>query len=68
MQRLDVLPLTLQASERAGELLAELAFSGKLIEYRDAMIAGIVLESGMTFVTRNKSHFERIPKLKIEGW
>ena len=66
LQRLDVLPLTLSASELAGELMATLAQKGETIEYRDAMIAGIVLDSGMTLVTRNKKHFSRIPGIKIE--
>jgi tRNA(fMet)-specific endonuclease VapC len=66
LQRLDVLPLTLKASELAGELMATLAQKGEIIEYRDAMIAGIVLESGMTLVTRNKKHFARIPGIRLE--
>ncbi len=68
LQRLDVLPLSLQASESAGSLLADLAAQGQIIEYRDALIAGIVLESKLTLVTRNKEHFGRIPKLKLETW
>ncbi|MHB1868496.1 MAG: type II toxin-antitoxin system VapC family toxin [Nitrososphaerales archaeon] len=68
LQRLDVAPFTLQSSERAGEILADLARSGELIDYRDAMIAGIVVESGLTLVTRNRKHFARIPKLKLEAW
>ena len=68
LQRLDVLPFTLQASESAADVLADLAAGGEIIDYRDAMIAGIVLESGLTLVTRNKRHFSRIPKLKLEGW
>jgi len=66
LQRLDVFPLSLGASERAGELMANLAHKGEIIEYRDAMIAGIVLELGMTLVTRNKKHFARIPGIKLE--
>ena len=65
LERLDVLPLTLKASELAGVLMADLAQKGEIIEYRDAMIAGIVLELGMTLVTNNKKHFATIPGLKI---
>lgn len=68
LQRLDIVPLDLRSSERAGEILAELAANGEMIEYRDAMVAGIALESGLTIVTRNKKHFSRIPKLRIEEW
>jgi tRNA(fMet)-specific endonuclease VapC len=66
LQKLEVLPLTLGASELAGELMADLAQKGEIIEYRDAMIAGIVLELGITLVTRNKKHFVRIPRIKLE--
>jgi len=68
LRKLEVLPLSLEASETAGEILAGLASYGEGIDYRDAMIAGIVLESGFSLVTRNKKHFARIPKLKLETW
>jgi len=68
LQKLDVLPLSLKASEIAGEILSELASDGEIIDYRDALIAGIVLEIGCTLVTRNRKHFARIPKLKLEAW
>src|ERR1700756_2987994 len=56
LQKLEVQPLSLVASETAGEILADLAIEGEAIDYRDAMIAGIVLESGVSLVTRNKKH------------
>lgn len=68
LHKLDVLPVTLPGSELAGELMADLARQGEIIEYRDAMIAGTVLELGMILVTRNKKHFARIPKIKLEVW
>jgi len=39
--------------------------SGGAIDVRDAMQAGICLETGMTLVTRNVSHFERVPGLQL---
>lgn len=66
--RVDVVPLSSQSAERACEILASLATSGELIDYRDALIAGIALESGLTLVTRNKKHFSRIARLKLEAW
>lgn len=66
--RLDVIPFDLRSSEKAGEVLADLAERGEMIEFRDAMVAGIALESGLTLVTRNKRHFAKIDRLRLETW
>jgi tRNA(fMet)-specific endonuclease VapC len=68
LDRLDVLPLNLESSERAGEALASLANTGETIDFRDALIAGITLVNGLSLVTRNKEHFARIKGLKLEHW
>jgi tRNA(fMet)-specific endonuclease VapC len=59
------LTLTRKAGLRAGALLAELRGRGEAIDVRDAMQAGICLETKATLVTRNASHFERIPGLRL---
>ena len=59
------LMLTRKAGLRAGALLAELRGRGEAIGVRDAMQAGICLETGSTLVTRNASHFERVPDLSL---
>lgn len=65
---LDVLPLDLEASERASELLADLTSTGEQIDFRDALIAGTALANRLPIVTRNKEHFARIKSLKVEPW
>lgn len=60
-----VLTLTRKAGLRGGALLHELRRRGEAIDVRDAMQAGICLEAGVTLVTRNASHFERIPDLRL---
>jgi tRNA(fMet)-specific endonuclease VapC len=60
-----LLTLTRRAGLRGGELLGELRRSGEEIGVRDAMQAGICLETGATLVTRNVTHFERVPDLQI---
>ncbi len=60
-----LLTLTRKAGLRGGALLGELRQSGEAIDVRDAMQAGICLETGATLVTRNVSHFERIPGLQL---
>lgn len=68
LERLDVIPLDMDTSQRAGEIAANLASKGETIDYRDAMIAGIALVKGLTLVTRNVAHFSRIRNLKLEPW
>jgi predicted nucleic acid-binding protein len=60
-----LLTLTRKAGLRGGALLGELRQSGEAIDVRDAMQAGICLETGAMLVTRNVSHFERIPRLQL---
>lgn len=68
LARLDVLPLDCESSKKAGEVLAELSEAGKIIDFRDALIAGVAIANGMPLVTRNKEHFTRIRGLKLESW
>lgn len=60
-----LLTLTRKAGLRGGALLHELRQGGQSIDVRDAMQAGICLEVGVALVTRNVSHFERIPGLRL---
>lgn len=60
-----LLTLTRKAGLRGGALLGELRRIGEAIDLRDAMQAAICLEAGATLVTRNVSHFERVPGLKV---
>jgi tRNA(fMet)-specific endonuclease VapC len=60
-----LLTLTRRAGLRGGELLRELRRSGEEIGVRDAMQAGICLEAGLTLVTRNLAHLERVPGLLL---
>lgn len=60
-----LLMLTRKAGLRGGALLGELRGGGEEIGVRDAMQAGICLEAGATLVTRNVSHFGRVPGLRL---
>jgi len=60
-----VLTLTRKAGPRGGALLRELRQGGEAIEVRDAIQVGICLEAGVSLVTRNVSHFERVPGLRL---
>lgn len=60
-----VLTLTRRAGLRGGALLHELRSRGTPIDVRDAMQAGICLEADSPLVTRNVSHFDRVPGLRV---
>jgi hypothetical protein len=47
---------------------AALARLGRQIWIHDVYIAATGIRRGPTIVTGNKSHFERVPKLKVEGY
>ncbi len=68
LERLIVFPLDLASSRRAAEISAKLVAKGETIDYRDAMIAAIAMENGLTIVTRNHMHFRRIKGLQIKVW
>ena len=59
-----ILPLTASASRRGVQLLKQYVLSHGL-SIPDALIAGIVLESGGQLVTGNKRHFEFIDGLAV---
>ena len=59
-----ILPLSRPIVERFARLKAELAHSKQLIGDVDTLIAATALHHGLTLVTRNRRHFERVPGLK----
>jgi len=52
----------------AGDILAFLDRRGQPLSLPDVLIAATALEAGLTLVTANVRHFERIPQLKVENW
>jgi predicted nucleic acid-binding protein len=68
LSRVDILPLGEAEAVRAGDLLASLEAHGKPIGIEDVWIAATALEHGLTVVTRNLKHFQRIPGLRSESW
>ncbi len=68
LERLDVLPLSMESSERAGENSAYLASQGESVDFRDATIAAVAVSNGLTLVTNNKNHFSRFRDLELESW
>lgn len=65
---LAVVPLSLPTAGLApvyGRVLAGLQRRGEVIATMDLLIAATALVEGAPLVTRNASHFERIPDLRV---
>lgn len=65
---LPVLAFDEPAARSYGQLRATLEKAGTPIGDADLRIAAIALVHGLTVVTANVRHFERVPGLIIENW
>lgn len=65
---LEVLPYDVEAARRYGRLAAGLLDRGVPIGLEDTMVAAHALARGLTLVTHNRRHFERVKGLRIEDW
>ena len=63
-----VLPLDQRAADRFAAVAVSLARRGEPISTFDTLIAAHALSLGLTLVTNNTRHFERVAGLKIENW
>ena len=68
LPNLPVLPFDASAARRYGEARAELERRGTPTGDADLRIASIALARGLTIVTGNVRHFERVPGLAVENW
>ncbi|MBM2831892.1 MAG: virulence-associated protein VapC-like protein [Dehalococcoidia bacterium] len=68
LANLPVLPFDAAAARRYGELRAELERQGIVLGDGDLRIGAIALARGLTVVTGNIHHFQRIPGLTVENW
>jgi tRNA(fMet)-specific endonuclease VapC len=68
----EVLMLDLRSAELAGRIYADLERTGQPIGRADPMIAALALRHGLTLVTGNISHYQRIQdldyQLTLENW
>lgn len=65
---LEVLPYDFEAARRYGRLAAALLDAGVPIGVEDTMVAAHALSRGLTLVTHNYKHFERVKGLRVEDW
>lgn len=57
-----------QIMKRAGEISGQLITDGQQIDREDCIIAATALNEDEPVVTRNESHFNRIPDLAVETY
>ena len=63
-----VVPFDDDAASRFGKVAAALMSKGTPIGVLDTMIAAHTLQLGLTLVTHNTKHFQRVRGLKIADW
>jgi tRNA(fMet)-specific endonuclease VapC len=63
-----VLSFDVSAAAVYGPLRAQLEAAGRPLAEPDLRIASIALARGLTLVTGNVRHFERVPGLQVESW
>jgi tRNA(fMet)-specific endonuclease VapC len=68
VEPLTVFPFDRPAADRFGVVASALARRGSSIGTFDALIAAHALALGMTLVSNNARHFERVEGLKTENW
>lgn len=64
----SILSLTEKSVTISADLYARLRKTGQMLDDIDILIAGVAIANNLVLVTHNKSHFERIEKLKIVDW
>jgi len=68
LNEIPVLPWTLEAADRYGEIAAHLQQTGQPIGEMDTQIAAHALALNLPLVTHNTRHFNRVAGLKLEDW
>jgi len=65
---ITVLPFDEPAADTYGPLRAQLESEGQPLAEPDLRIASISLTHGLTLITGNVRHFERVRGLRVENW
>ena len=68
LNEFPVLPWTLEAADRYGDIAAHLQQTGQPIGVMDTQIAAHAVVMGLSLVTHDTRHFKRVPGLKLADW
>jgi predicted nucleic acid-binding protein len=63
-----ILPFDRAAAEEAAKLMADRRRSGRPVDSRDTMIAGIAIAQHATLATRNVRHFDDLSGRVVDPW
>lgn len=64
-KRLELLKFTDKSAEISGRIIAELERKGQSVEFRDVMIASMVMDNGVMLWTENVKHFRKIEGVRL---
>jgi predicted nucleic acid-binding protein len=64
-ERLEALRFTDKSAKLSGWIMSELEKTGQVVDFRDIMVAGIVLENDIKLFTKNVKHFGKINGIKL---
>lgn len=64
---LTILPLDAEDARRAAALRRSLETADRAIGMADSLIAGICVRHRAVLITRNRTHFERVPDLRLSS-
>lgn len=62
------LPVDAAVALAGADLAVTLRRAGQPLQWTDLMVGATAQVHGLTMVTRNVRHFERVPNLPIENW
>jgi len=65
LKDVEVLPVDLAASVATSNLQYELSLKGRLLEHRDALIAGTAIANNVMTIVSNDIDFKRVGKIEI---
>jgi tRNA(fMet)-specific endonuclease VapC len=68
LSKVRILTFSYNEAIKAGELIHQLYSMGQPIGLEDIMIGSIALCNGLTMVSANTKHFQKIPDLRVENW
>jgi tRNA(fMet)-specific endonuclease VapC len=68
LSRVRILAIGVEQALLAGDILAHPWAAGKPIDVEDVLIGATAISKGLTVVTNNLAHFQRIPNLQLEDW
>ena len=68
LSTVGIIPIGMDEAMTAGDILASLRKSGKILGIEDVLIAASAITHGFTVVTANVRHYIRIKSLKVENW